>query len=197
MSSVGRKYGALQLKLNRFAASIGTIAIAAWSAAAQEEPSEAVMTSNAIQIPESIRHEHEAIHSALVAATRASGRVGEAAKKLAEVLHPHFVREEEIALPPLGLLAPLAAGDTLPEAQSSAAAKMTGALRAELPRMLEEHVRIRAAVAELRAAAEAAGAEAQVELADTLALHARTEEEVLYPAALVVGDLLARRPPQR
>ena len=151
------------------------------------------MVKNTIEIPESIRREHEAIHSALVAATRAPGRVGTAAKALADVLHPHFVREEEIALPPLALLAPLAAGTTLPEATSSRAAEMTGALRAEIPRMLEEHVRIRAAVAELRAAAEAAGAEAQVELADELALHARTEEEVLYPAALLVGELLRPR----
>ena len=151
------------------------------------------MTNAALEIPESIRREHEAIHSALVAATRAPGRVGEAARRLAEVLHPHFVREEEIALPPLGLLAPLAAGQAPPEPESSAAAKMTGALRAEMPKMLEEHVRIRAAVDDLRAAAEAAGAEAQVELADELALHARTEEEVLYPAALLVGDLLRAR----
>ena len=178
---------------------IGAVAMGAWSdvAAAQDGPSEAVMVKNAIEIPDSIRREHEAIHSALVAATRVPGRVGIAAEQLAEVLHPHLVREEEIALPPLALLAPLAAGSTLPEATSSTVSAMTSALRAEMPRMLEEHVRIRAAVAELRAAAESAGAEAQVELADELALHARTEEEVLYPAALLVGDLLRARRPQR
>jgi hypothetical protein len=155
------------------------------------------MAKNAIEIPESVRREHEAIHSALVAATRAPGRVGVAAEALAEVLHPHFVREEEIALPPLALLAPLASGAPVPEAASSTAADMAGALRAEMPRMLEEHVRIRAAVAELRAAAESVGAQAQVELADEIALHARTEEEVLYPAALLVGDLLRARRQQR
>jgi hypothetical protein len=173
---------------------IGAIAIGVWSGAvAQNERSEAEMAKSAIEIPESIRSEHEAIHSALVAATHAPGRVGMAAKALADVLHPHFVREEEIALPPLALLAPLAAGDAVPEAISSTADEMTRALRVEMPRMLEEHVRIRAAVAELRAAAESAGAAAQVELADELALHARTEEEVLYPSALLVGDLLRER----
>ena len=178
---------------------IGALAIGVWSAVAvaQDEQSEVVMAKHVIEILESIRREHEAIHSALVAATRAPGRVGMAAEALAEVLHPHFVREEEIALPPLGLLAPLAAGHTVPEAPLSTAAEMTSALRAEMPRMLEEHVRIRAAVAELRAAAESVGAEAQVELADELALHAQTEEEVLYPAALLVGDLLRARRPQR
>jgi hypothetical protein len=177
---------------------VGTSAIVVCSTfvVAQDRQGEVTMPNNAIEIPESIRREHEAIHSALVAATRVPGGVGAAAKKLADVLHPHFVREEEIALPPLALLAPLAAGSTLPEATSKAAAEMTGALRAEMPRMLEEHVRIRAAVGELRAAAESAGAAEQIELADDLALHARTEEEVLYPAALLVGDLLRVRRPQ-
>ena len=174
---------------------IGPFVLGAWlcAAGAQDERTEAAVAKNTIEIPESIRREHEAIHSALVAATREPGRVGTAAKALADVLHPHFVREEQIALPPLALLAPLAAGTTLPEATSSAAAEMTSALRGEMPQMLEEHVRIRRAVAELRAAAESAGAEAQVELADELALHARTEEEVLYPAALLVGELLRPR----
>lgn len=151
------------------------------------------MRSEAIEIPESIQVEHESIHSALVEATRSAGRVGAAAKALAEVLHPHFVREEEIALPPLGLLAALSRGEPLPKATLAAAVKMTDALRAELPRMLEEHERIRAAVAALRDAARAEGAVAQEELAAELALHAQTEEEVLYPAALVVGDLLRLR----
>jgi hypothetical protein len=175
---------------------VGAVAIGGWSAVAaaqNDERSGGAMAKDAVEIPESIRREHESIHSALVAATRAPGRVGVAAKALADVLHPHFVREEEIALPPLGLLAPLAARSTLPETTSSKAAEMTAALRAEMPRMLEEHIRIRAAVAELRAAAEAAGAEAQIELADELALHARTEEEVLYPAALLVGEVLRPR----
>ena len=47
----------------------------------------------ATKIPESIQAEHEAIHEALVAATQVSGEVGRAATALAEVLHPHFVRE--------------------------------------------------------------------------------------------------------
>ena len=148
------------------------------------------MTKISIEIPESVRREREAIQSARVTATRIPGRVGAAARALAEVLHRHFVREEEIALPPLALLAPLAAGATLPEATRAIAAQMTGELRVEMPPMLEEHAGIRGAVAELRAAAESAGAGAQVELADQLALHARTEEEVLYPAALLVGDCL-------
>jgi hypothetical protein len=145
----------------------------------------------AVEIPGSIRAEHLAIHAALEDAMQAPGDVGPAARALAEVLHPHFVREEEIALPPLGLLAPLAAGDLLPGAADIL--PLTDALRRELPRMLDEHTHIRLAVGRLREAARRNGARRYEELADELALHARTEEEVLYPAAIVVGDLVRAR----
>ena len=67
-----------------------------------------------ITIPQSLQAEHHEIHEALAEATPAPGRVGAAAKELAAVLDPHFERENQIALPPLGLLAPLAAGEHRP-----------------------------------------------------------------------------------
>jgi regulator of replication initiation timing len=70
---------------------------------------------------------------------------------------------------------------------------MTDALRKELPRMLEEHKRIRAATEKLRIAAREEKAPAQEQLAETLAAHAQTEEEVLYPAAVLVGDIIRAR----
>ena len=144
-----------------------------------------------LHIPVSIRTEHEAIHSALEEATRIPGRVGEAATALAKVLHPHFVREEEIALPPLGLLPTLAAGNAV--ADPPAVLAMTDTLKREMPQMLTDHKGIRAAVEQLRVVASAAK-DAKVEkLAEELALHARTEEEVLYPAAMLVGDIVRTR----
>ena len=142
-------------------------------------------------IPASMRAEHEEIHGALERATQGPGRVGEAARALAKVLHPHFVREEQIALPPLGLLAPLARGefteamlDVLP---------MTDALRAELPQMLEEHVAIRAATQTLGDVARAERDTPVMRLAEQLALHATSEEEMFYPAAVLVGDIVRAR----
>jgi hypothetical protein len=162
-------------------------------ASAQTPPHPDPATSR-IRIPESVQAEHEAIARELARAIELPGAVGAAARELAAVLEPHFQREEEIALPPLGLLAPLAAGQTPPEAAEALA--MSDALRSELPRMLAEHQRIRAAVDRLRTVARAEDAVAAVELADELALHARTEEEVLYPAAVLVGELIrARRTP--
>ena len=148
-----------------------------------------------IRIPESLRVEHEAIHQELVRATKAPGAVGAAARELAAVLHPHFVREEEIALPPLGLLAPLAAGEALPSSTLSTAATMTAALRAEMPKMLEEHEAIRAATTRLGDVARAEGNSAVARLAEQLGLHAQSEEELFYPAAILVGELVRARSP--
>ena len=144
-----------------------------------------------ITIPQSLQTEHEEIHEALAEATRTPGRIGAAAKELAAVLDPHFERENQIALPPLGLLAPLAAGDTPAGLQEALA--MTDALRKELPRMLEEHKRIRAATEKLRTAAREQEASVHEQFAETLAAHAQTEEEILYPAAILVGDIIRAR----
>ena len=107
------------------------------------------------------------------------------------MLHPHFVREEQIALPPLALLAPLARGE-FTEAMRDVL-PMTDALRAELPRMLEEHVAIRAATERLGEAARAERNTAVSRLAEQLAVHATSEEEMFYPAAVLVGDIVRGR----
>ena len=51
-------------------------------------------TTTQIGIPESMRIEHAEIHDELVRATKLSGPIGDAARALATILHPHFVREE-------------------------------------------------------------------------------------------------------
>ena len=140
------------------------------------------------EIPEPLKLEHDALHEALVAATKAGGETGEAAKAVAKALHPHFVSEEEYALPPLGLLSALAKGKVTSE--MAEVLKMTDRLKADLPRMLEEH---RAIVAALNRLGDAARREQKPQVArfvEELILHARTEEEVLYPASILVGDAL-------
>lgn len=149
------------------------------------------MQAAQIRIPESMRIEHAEIHDELVRATKAPGKVGEAARALAKVLHPHFEREEEIALPPLGLLAPLARGESTEEMRN--VLPLTDSLRAELPRMLEEHRAIRAATVRLGEVARTARNARVLALAEKLELHAQSEEELFYPAAVLVGELVRAR----
>ena len=169
----------------------GSAALGARAEAATPKHEEAQMHEGHIRIPESMRLEHEEIHEELVRATKREGRVGDAARELARVLHPHFVREEEIALPPLGLLEPLSKAPPTPAMRE--VLRMTDALRAELPKMLEEHVAIAAAARRLEAVArDERNAEIE-KLAQKLQLHARSEEELFYPAALLVGDIVKGR----
>lgn len=142
-------------------------------------------------IPEAMKIEHEMIHGALVQATKAPGKTGEAARELAAILHPHFVREEQIALPPLSLLAPLARGETDPSMREIL--PLTDALRAEIAEMLHQHEGIGAAAKKLEETARAEGNKDVEQTAIKLQLHARTEEQVTYPAAILVGDLVRDR----
>jgi hypothetical protein len=144
-----------------------------------------------LEIPSALRAEHAEIHARLEAATQLAGATGEAARALAAVLHPHFVREEQIALPPLGLLERLGHGAY--EDAMAAVLPLTDSLRTELPRMLEEHVAIAEATRRLRAAASAERNAEVTGLADELLRHARNEEEVTYPAALLVGEVVRIR----
>jgi hypothetical protein len=154
---------------------------------------EASMSATAarIQIPQAMRVEHAELHKALVEATSAPGRVGEAAREVARVLHPHFVREEQIALPPLGLLEDLAHGVVTPD--MTAVLPLTDSLKAELPQMLEEHTVIRAALNGLAAAARAEEKPEYARLAEKIMLHAKTEEQVTYPTAVLIGEYVRLR----
>ena len=138
-----------------------------------------------LRTPQSIAAEHAELHEVLAGATREAGALGEAAQKLEAALAPHFHREEEVATPPLGLLASIAAGE--PVDDMTAVLPLTDALERELPQMLREHEPIREALAGFRTAAQAAGREDYVRFSEALAAHARQEEEILYPAAILVG----------
>jgi hemerythrin HHE cation binding domain-containing protein len=140
------------------------------------------------QIPTSLKLEHEELHAELARATKAGGKTGEAAKAVAAVLHNHFLKEEEFALPPIGLLAPVARGEI--DKDMRAVLTMTDRLKAELPEMLREHQAVVAALEELSAAAQKEKLPEHARFAEKLMLHAKTEEEVLYPAAVLIGEYL-------
>jgi hemerythrin-like domain-containing protein len=142
-------------------------------------------------IPLPLKEEHEALHERLRQATRAGGEVGELAKALARLMHPHFVKEDQIALPPLGLLVALAVGEPTPAMAGVLA--LTDRLEAELPSMLAEHRTIVEALQNLEEAARRADRADIVDFARQLTQHAQTEEAVMYPAAILVGKYVRLR----
>ncbi len=136
--------------------------------------------------PRSLETDHDALHQQLVPLTKLPGKVGDAARLVADRLHEHFVLEEELAVPPLALLAPIAQGGVT-HAMRPILAK-TDRLKAELPRMLAEHRSIVEALDGLEKAGKEEHNPSAVEFAAKLRVHALTEEEVLYPAAILVGE---------
>ena len=117
-----------------------------------------------------------------------TGKIGEAAKAVANILHPHFEKEEEYALPPLGLLTPLTEGKITRDMGN--VLRMTDRLKADLPDMHEDH---KAIVATLKRLSDQAKKEKRMEyvhFAERLTLHAQNEEKVLYPAAILIGEHL-------
>ena len=98
------------------------------------------------------------------------------------------MKEEESALPPVGLLSLLARGKV--DKQMLGVIVMTDRLKAELGEMLLEHKAVVTALKKLIAAAKKEKLPEHVRFAEKLMLHAQTEEEVLYPAAILIGDFL-------
>ncbi len=141
-----------------------------------------------IDIPSSLKLEHEELHKKLKEIVKLGGKTSVAAKKVEKLFHSHLAKEEKHALPPLGLLHDLAAGK-FPEKMGSIVDDIAD-LKEELPKMLVEHQQI---IPALRGPEENAQKEDHTTVkpfVESLILHSVMEEQVMYPAAVVVGELL-------
>ena len=143
--------------------------------------------------PAAMAAEHADLHEQLASALAAGGKTADAAKKVEAVLSKHFVEEDAYALPPLGLLELLGQGKMPPPEQSKAAIAMADKLRANYAEMLDEHRQLTASLKSLEAAANAENKPDAAQFARALTLHAQNEEQVLYPATLLVGEYLKLR----
>jgi hypothetical protein len=147
--------------------------------------------STPFHIPKSLTLEHQELHRRLAAVVALGGETGAAAREVEKALAAHFPKEEEYALPQLALLVPLAHGELTPDMRR--VLPLVDRLRADLPEMLAEHKKIAAAAEKLSRAGEKEGKPEGRAFAEDLLLHARTEEEILYPAALLVGEVVRLR----
>jgi hypothetical protein len=140
------------------------------------------------EIPASLEVEHKELHNALAQYKKLPGETGAAAKEVATLLHPHFIKEEAYALPPLGLLADLAKGKNVSDEKEAIA--MSDKLKNDFNEMLTEHAQIVKALQKLYQAAKKEHHPDVMRFTESLKQHAKTEEEVLYPAAILVGEYL-------
>ena len=141
-----------------------------------------------IQMPRSVRLEHDELQQSLAGLSGETGPLGDEVRRVARLMDPHARKEDSFALPPLGLLARLARGQV--NAGMVQVLTHTDWLKNNTATLLAEHSMILAAVEKMLEAARAARRPEVVALAERLTNHLRLEEEVLYPAAILVGEYL-------
>lgn len=160
--------------------------IAAWGPAA---PPDSDQDKLELKMPDSLRARHEAFHAEFVRATKETGKVGDAARTIEKTGTAHFAKAKD-AFAPLGLLPRLAEGKVTPE--MGEAIQKAEKLRAGLPQIHGEHRELVAGLKKLAEGAKEEGKTDYVRFAQRLTLHIQEEEEVLYPAVLLIGDYVNR-----
>ena len=139
---------------------------------------------NSLQVPESLTEEHHELFHELKELASEKSETGKAVSDLLAVLEPHFEKEEETAMPLLGALKALSEGKAMPN--PSEAMSLYAKFSSDYPKMLKEHSQVKELIERVRAMAGRGKTRAAIVM-DELELHAKVEEEVLYPAALLVG----------
>lgn len=143
------------------------------------------------QVPSSIKKDHEYLLDKIHRITLLPDSTGLAAGKLSDLMQHHFKEEEAMALPALGLL-PLLSGGKLPD-QSKEVIEMCEKLKAQLVHLDVEHQLIKAYMDELMNVATKENHPEVIELEQALQKHAKTEEEVFFPTAILIGEYLKLR----
>ena len=142
-----------------------------------------------LQTPGPLKEEHQAFRDELLKAIRTGGELGKIAKQIDNILNPHFKIEEEYAFPPLTLMTPLSRGEIDPSMKG--ALGLIEHLKEELPKLINDHLEI---IQKLNDFNDAVKIEKKIEFAQfsqKLIHHARAEEGILYPAAILIGKYLS------
>ncbi len=164
---------------------VGGIGTRAPHAASQTPPPARERT---FPIPMSLVQEHAEINTALNAAANLPGETGAAARRVLRLVAPHMKDEQREVFPLLYVLPML--GEHGVEPWMADLVPVANGLRDHINHMRAAHDPIRSALDELNIVAWREGHEEYAFLALHVRQHIQVEEEILYPAALVVGDFL-------
>lgn len=143
-----------------------------------------------LKAPKAIIHGHANIISELNEVLAIGGEIAKKAKQLKDAMVPHFKKEEEYALPPLGLL--LAFTDEKWEINAEEAIKMAANLKLKLVEMKHDHSQITHVMNELKLIGEKEHNYIVKMFVKTLTLHIEMEDEVLYPTTILIGNYLKK-----
>ena len=141
-----------------------------------------------LQTPEPLKNEHQEFKDQLFEAVKSGGTLGKVTQQLVDILNSHFKMEEEFAFPPLTLLLPLSHGEIITDMKN--ALDIIERFTQELPKLTQEHHEI---IRTLEDFDETVRIERKIEFtqfSSRLIHHARAEEGILFPAAILIGEYL-------
>ena len=138
--------------------------------------------------PASAERTHQELLHLLVKIQHLSGKTGSIAEELAKKLQLHMEKEEMLVMPLLGLLPDLMSKKPPPRS-AKRASRLYSDMKKEYSGMINGHRDIMKALSRLKKVGAEEGHLTAVRFAETLEQHAREEEEILYPAALLAGRL--------
>jgi iron-sulfur cluster repair protein YtfE (RIC family) len=148
------------------------------------------LSNNTILVkPSSLEEEHKETHEKLEKIVSSSGDTANIAKRVQSILQPHFEKEEQLSIPVLGALQSYVNG-TLTEEASNQAIQISQQFKQEYSTMLEEHKQIVAALDNLENTAMKENRQDAISFIADLKSHAMNEEQITYPATIVIGELL-------
>lgn len=139
-----------------------------------------------LSLPEPLQFSHAQLKAALSETLQAGGQTMIAAEAVAQLFEPHLRKESGEVLRILGLLEPLAR-DAIEVAEDSSE---LNDLEANESSLHQEHAALIVAVEKLRTAAREEGADAVLEFAERLLMRIRLDEEIFYPAAILIRNYL-------
>lgn len=149
-----------------------------------------VLSNNIILVkPSSLEKEHKEIHEKLASIVSSTGQTANVAKEVQSIMQPHFEEEEKLSISVLGALQPYVNG-TLTQDAKDQAIKLSQQFKQKYPTMLEEHKQIVVALDRLQNTATKENRQDVISFIEQLRNHALSEEQITYPATIVIGELL-------
>jgi hypothetical protein len=141
-------------------------------------------------VPSGIKKEHESLLQQIQALAAYQDSTGVRARKLQELMIHHFKEEETYVLPQLGLLDALTR-DEMPE-ETQKIIQLSEQFRSQRTHISAEHQMIKAHLGEMAIAAKSDSHYINTFLKE-IERHAALEEEVFFPASILVGDYITMK----
>ena len=139
-------------------------------------------------VPSTILQQHDSLIMTITKWTTFGDSTARSAYRLKEIMVHHFREEEDYVLPALGVLPSIVNG--IMPAEPKELTRMIDQYKANSSHFIAEHQMIKVYMEELKAIAGKENHHGLAEFEKALTMHVREEEELLFPAVILIGEYL-------